>query len=86
MIDVDDLDAALLLMVDKFEPPDLSLGQQVSLAVAVIRACGLVLPPPVPTAELRLRGQRHTIRVTGAPSATTTTSATTSSRCSSIAR
>ena len=60
MIDVDDLDGALL-MVDEFEPPDLSLGQKVSLAVAVIRACGLVLPPPVPTAELRLRGQRHTI-------------------------
>jgi cyclopropane-fatty-acyl-phospholipid synthase len=60
MIDVDDLDGALL-MVDAFEPPDLSLGQKVSLAVAVIRACGLVLPPPVPTAELRLRGQRHTI-------------------------
>jgi cyclopropane-fatty-acyl-phospholipid synthase len=30
MIDVDDLDGALL-MVDAFEPPDLSLGQKVSL-------------------------------------------------------
>jgi cyclopropane-fatty-acyl-phospholipid synthase len=60
MLEVDDMDAALR-MVDEFEPPDLSLGQQASLAVAVIRACGLVRPPPVPTAELRLRGQRHTI-------------------------
>ena len=60
MLEVDDMDAALR-MVDEFEPPELSLGQQVSLAVAVIRACGLVVPPPVPATELRLRGQRHTI-------------------------
>jgi cyclopropane-fatty-acyl-phospholipid synthase len=60
MLEVDDMDAALR-MVDEFEPPELSLGQQVSLAVAVIRACGLVVPPPVPPTELRLRGQRHTI-------------------------
>ena len=60
MLEVDDMEAALR-MVDEFEPPGLSLGQQVSLAVAVIRACGIVVPPPVPTTELRLRGQRHTI-------------------------
>jgi cyclopropane-fatty-acyl-phospholipid synthase len=60
MIEVDDLDAALL-MVDTFEPPSLSLAQRAGLAVAVIRACGLVVPPPPPKAELRLRGARHTI-------------------------
>jgi cyclopropane-fatty-acyl-phospholipid synthase len=60
MLEVDDVDAALR-MVDEFEPPDLSLGQQASLALAVIRACGLVVPPPVPVTELRLRGKRHTI-------------------------
>ena len=60
MIDVDDLEAALR-MVDEFEPPPLTIGQRVSLAVAVIRACGVVVPPPVPAAELRLRGQRHTL-------------------------
>jgi cyclopropane-fatty-acyl-phospholipid synthase len=60
MLEVDDMEAALR-MVDEFEPPDLSLGQQASLALAVIRACGLVAPPPVPATELRLRGQRHTI-------------------------
>jgi cyclopropane-fatty-acyl-phospholipid synthase len=60
MIDVDDLEAALR-MVDEFEPPPLTVGQRVSLAVAVIRACGIVVPPPVPAAELRLRGQRHTV-------------------------
>jgi cyclopropane-fatty-acyl-phospholipid synthase len=60
MIEVDDLDAALL-MVDTFEPPPLTLRQQAELAIAVVRACGLVMPPPVPAVELRLRGQRHTI-------------------------
>ena len=60
MIEVDDMEAALR-MVDTFEPPPLTVGQRLSLAVAVIRACGLVVPPPVPATELRLRGQRHTI-------------------------
>ncbi len=60
MIEVDDLEAALR-MVDEFEPPDLTLGQRASLGLAVVRACGLVVPPPRPTTELRLRGQRHTI-------------------------
>jgi cyclopropane-fatty-acyl-phospholipid synthase len=60
MIEVDDLEAALL-MVDTFEPPPLSVRQQAELAVAVIRACGLVAPPPVPKTELRLRGARHTM-------------------------
>ena len=60
MIEVDDIDAALL-MVDTFEPPPLTLRQRADLAIAVVRACGLVMPPPVPAVELRLRGQRHTI-------------------------
>jgi cyclopropane-fatty-acyl-phospholipid synthase len=60
MIEVDDLEGALR-MVDTFEPPRLTLKQQAGLAAAVARACGLVLPPPVPAAELRLRGARHTI-------------------------
>jgi cyclopropane-fatty-acyl-phospholipid synthase len=60
MIEVDDLEGALR-MVDTFEPPPLSIRQRAELAVGVIRACGLVAPPPVPKAELRLRGARHTI-------------------------
>jgi len=60
MIEVDDLEAALL-MVDTFEPPPLTIGQRAGLAAGVIQAAGLVMPPPVPTAELRLRGARHTI-------------------------
>jgi len=60
MIEVDDLEGALR-MVDTFEPPPLSIRRRVELAAAVIRACGLLKPPPVPKAELRLRGARHTI-------------------------
>jgi cyclopropane-fatty-acyl-phospholipid synthase len=60
MLEVDDLEAALR-MVDEFEAPPLTLAQKAGLAVGVIRACGLVLPPPVPATELRLRGQRHSI-------------------------
>jgi cyclopropane-fatty-acyl-phospholipid synthase len=60
MIEVDDLEAALR-MVDEFEAPPLTIAQRAGLAIAVIRACGLVVPPRAPEAELRLRGQRHTI-------------------------
>ncbi|MBV9416263.1 MAG: class I SAM-dependent methyltransferase [Solirubrobacterales bacterium] len=60
MIEVDDLDGALR-MVDEFEAPPLSVAQRANLAVGLIRACGLVVPPRAPDAELRLRGTRHTI-------------------------
>jgi cyclopropane-fatty-acyl-phospholipid synthase len=60
MIEVDDLDGALR-MFDEFEVPPLTIAQRAGLAIALIRACGLVVPPPAPEAELRLRGQRHTI-------------------------
>ena len=60
LLEVDDLDAALRI-VDTFEPPALSAGQVVRLGIAVLRGCGLVIPPQPPAAELRLRGERHTI-------------------------
>jgi cyclopropane-fatty-acyl-phospholipid synthase len=60
LLEVDDLDGALRI-VDTFEPPALSVAAQARLGVAVVRACGLVLPPKPPAAELRLRGERHTI-------------------------
>jgi cyclopropane-fatty-acyl-phospholipid synthase len=60
LIEVDDLDAALQV-VDTFEPPPLTLGRQARLGLALLRACGLVLPPRAPAAELRLRGERHTL-------------------------
>jgi cyclopropane-fatty-acyl-phospholipid synthase len=82
LIDVDDLDKALRL-VDTFELPSLSPAQMAKLGLAVVRACGLVKPTRPPASELRLRGERHAIAMR---SATTTTPATTSSRCSSIPR
>ncbi len=60
MIEVDDLDGALV-MVDTFEPPALSVRQQVRLAGAMLRACGLTIPPHRPQTELRLRGERHSV-------------------------
>jgi cyclopropane-fatty-acyl-phospholipid synthase len=60
MVEVDDIDAALRL-VDAWEPPRLTLRQQTRLAVALARACGLVVPPRTPAAELRPRGRRHTL-------------------------
>ncbi len=60
LLDVDDLEAALRIL-DTFEPPRLTLRQQARLALALIRACGLVAPPRAPAAELRLRGRRHSI-------------------------
>jgi cyclopropane-fatty-acyl-phospholipid synthase len=60
LLEVDDLDGALRI-VDTFEPPDLSLRQQAALGLAVVRACGLTKPPKPPAAELRLRGERHTL-------------------------
>jgi cyclopropane-fatty-acyl-phospholipid synthase len=60
MIEVDDLDAALAV-VDGWNPPSPGVRQQLALALALVRACGLVMPPPRPQAELRLRGERHTV-------------------------
>ena len=60
LVEVDDLDAALRV-VDTFEPPRLTLGRRAGLGLALLRACGLVLPPRAPAAELRLRGERHTV-------------------------
>jgi cyclopropane-fatty-acyl-phospholipid synthase len=58
---VDDIDAALRI-VDTFEPPPLTLAQRARLGWALIRACGFSLPPRAPAAELRLRGERHSLR------------------------
>ena len=60
MIEVDDLDG-VLRMVDTFEPPPLSVRQQLRLAGAMVRACGVTAPPRRPQTELRLRGERHTL-------------------------
>jgi cyclopropane-fatty-acyl-phospholipid synthase len=59
-LEVDDLDAALLI-VDKLEPPSLSTADRVRLGVAVLTAA---LPggiPRRPSVELTLSGEYHTI-------------------------
>jgi cyclopropane-fatty-acyl-phospholipid synthase len=60
LVEVNDLDAGIRI-VDEFEPPELKPVAIARLGLALIRACGLVIPPRRPAAELRLRGERHTI-------------------------
>ena len=55
---VDDLDEVLELL-DSWEPTPLDRREQARLALAALRATGIVRPPAAPTAELRLRGRRH---------------------------
>jgi cyclopropane-fatty-acyl-phospholipid synthase len=55
---VDDLDEVLELL-DSWEPPPLDRRAQARLALAAVRATGLVRPPAVPKTELRPRGRRH---------------------------
>ena len=58
-LDVDDLDA-LLLVLSNWKPPHLDAAAKRRLALAALRATGLTLPPPPPQAELRPQGRRHT--------------------------
>ncbi len=60
LLEVSDLDAALRV-IDTFEAPKLTVGQQAKLGLALVRACGLVVPPRAPATELRLRGERHSV-------------------------
>jgi cyclopropane-fatty-acyl-phospholipid synthase len=55
---VDDLDEVLELL-DSWEPPPLDRRAQARLALAAVRATGIVRPPAAPAAELRPRGRRH---------------------------
>ncbi|MFL5824614.1 MAG: class I SAM-dependent methyltransferase [Solirubrobacteraceae bacterium] len=60
LLEVDDLDGTLRVM-DTFEPPPIPWRQQLRLGGALLAACGLTRPPRRPEAELRLRGERHTL-------------------------
>ncbi|HEX8976708.1 MAG TPA: cyclopropane-fatty-acyl-phospholipid synthase family protein [Solirubrobacteraceae bacterium] len=59
LVDTDDIEGALRV-VDTFEAPSVSPTQIARLALAVIRATGLVKLPRPPASELRLTGERHT--------------------------
>jgi cyclopropane-fatty-acyl-phospholipid synthase len=60
-LEVDDLDAAMRL-ADRWRPPPLASRARLRLWIAALRACGLIAPPRAPSAELRLRGARHSLR------------------------
>ena len=60
-LEVDDLDAVLELL-DHWRPPVLERSGRMRLAMAAARACGPMLPPGVPTSELRPWGRRHSRR------------------------
>jgi cyclopropane-fatty-acyl-phospholipid synthase len=60
LIEADDLDRAIRV-IDGFQAPRLAPARLARLALALVRATGLTLPPRRPAVELRLRGPRHTI-------------------------
>jgi cyclopropane-fatty-acyl-phospholipid synthase len=57
-IEVDDLDKVIALL-DTYKPPAIDRTTRARLALAAARACGLMLPPGVPPAELQPSGRRH---------------------------
>ncbi len=57
-LDVDDIDGLLVLLRD-WQPPAIDARERARLMLAAARACGIVRPPPIPAAELRPRGRRH---------------------------
>jgi cyclopropane-fatty-acyl-phospholipid synthase len=57
-LEVDDIDALLELLGD-WQPPPIDGRERARLMLAAARACGIVRPPPIPAAELRPRGRRH---------------------------
>ncbi len=61
LVDADSIEGALRV-VDTFEPPRLTPRQMLGLAGGVLRACGLVRLPRPPASELRLSGERHSVR------------------------
>ena len=58
---MDDLDA-LMPLLDSWQPPPIESRDRLRLTAAALRACGLVLPPRTPAAELRPRGRRHSTK------------------------
>ena len=59
-LDVDDLDA-VVKVVDTWEPPPIDRRTKAKLALAALRATGVVRPPGPPPSELPPRGRFHSI-------------------------
>ncbi len=60
VLHVDDLDGVIRLL-GTWQPPPLGRHRRARLALAAVRACGISRPPRRPAAELRLRGERHSV-------------------------
>jgi len=58
-LEIDDLDAVLPLL-DGWRAPPLDGAARARVALAALRACGLMRPPAPPAVELRPKGRRHT--------------------------
>ncbi len=61
-LEVDDLDALGELLKSGYSPPPVDGAAKRRLALAAVKAAGLQAPPPVPEAELRPEGLRHSLR------------------------
>jgi cyclopropane-fatty-acyl-phospholipid synthase len=59
-IDVDDLDA-VVKVVDTWDPPPIDRRTKAKLALAALRATGVVRPPGPPSSELPPKGRFHSI-------------------------
>jgi cyclopropane-fatty-acyl-phospholipid synthase len=57
-LEVDDIDAVIELL-DSWQPPSLDGADKRALLLGAMRASGLTKPPPLPKAELRPSGRRH---------------------------
>jgi cyclopropane-fatty-acyl-phospholipid synthase len=57
-LEADDLDLVIGLL-DTFKAPAIDTPTRLRLTLAAVRACGLMVPPPIPASELRPRGPRH---------------------------
>jgi cyclopropane-fatty-acyl-phospholipid synthase len=59
-LEVDDLDAVLVVLRE-WQPPPIDAATKRRLLLAGARAAGVMRPPPRPAVELRPRGKRHSI-------------------------
>ncbi len=57
-LEVDDLDKVIALL-DTYKPAPIDHAVRARLALAAVRACGVMLPPRIPPAELQPSGHRH---------------------------
>ena len=55
---MDDLDKVIALL-DTYKPAPIDHAVRARLALAAVRACGVMLPPRIPPAELQPSGHRH---------------------------